>query len=342
MKIISNLRGGKAASGPKRRFFNLWCWCTTWAGVVGIASLVLLFTQRAPSFEIDGWTANAARFINLSAYIVAWLFALWPFLVLLCWGVRCWKDSWFNMKMFCWCCFARLLRLRLDRGWAVARPSRSNLNLPHTCSWSAAMLPDQRQRIPISNHCHASPMTFGNCTRELACHRPPNPHWPLLAPFVWNIHCVAKTHRLGHALRKTFHWTQPGKTWSILHVLGLWVAEFCGNSAAVLWHPVPHVIFVSKIPFFGLQCSQQASEVLRAISPLTATNLPVLAAWWIIGVATPIPEQKNVMADVCFMCVWRWQVRDIRELLFVATLEGFRLICACSETQGNIACCWVT
>ena len=30
-----------------------------------------------------------------------------------------------------------------------------------------------------------------------------------------------------------FLWTQSGKIWSVLHFLGLWVAEFCGNSAEV-------------------------------------------------------------------------------------------------------------
>ena len=43
---------------------------------------------------------------------------------------------------------------------------------------------------------------------------------------------------------------QSGNIWSVLHVWGLWVAEFCGNSAAI---PRRTSVFVSKSPFFGLK-----------------------------------------------------------------------------------------
>ena len=52
---------------------------------------------------------------------------------------------------------------------------------------------------------------------------------------------------IGHIVRKRF---SLDTTWQMLVnfvCLGLWVAEFCGNSAAALCHPVPHVIFASKI-----------------------------------------------------------------------------------------------
>ena len=108
----------------------------------------------------------------------------------------------------------------------------SNLNHPHTLqrSWSTALLvPAPPQRFPISNHCHTSPISFGNCAGNLVCHRSENPPWPLLAPLFLE---RQKLKNFGQILKKCFFWTQSGKIWSVLHFWGLWVAEFCGNSAA--------------------------------------------------------------------------------------------------------------
>ena len=97
-----------------------------------------------------------------------------------------------NMKMLCWFCFARLLHLRFDRGWASVRPSRKQSQPP---SYFAALLfnrivavavPAPPPRIPISNHSHILPISFGNYASNLVCHRSENPHWPLLAPLYWS------------------------------------------------------------------------------------------------------------------------------------------------------------
>ena len=126
-----------------------------------------------------------------------------------------------------------------------------------------------------------------------------------------------KFKTFGQSLKKGFCWTQSGKIWSVLHFWGLWVAEFCGNSAEA---SATRRLLSRKVHFWasknskksrfgrkpyvnisgflrqlrkicegqnpspnGPDCmfkrSQSASEVLQAFSPLTATNLLVLAVW---------------------------------------------------------------
>ena len=91
----------------------------------------------------------------------------------------------------------------------------STLNLPHACGATL-------RRWPLGI-AHASSLAIG-------------PQKPSLAIFG----AIALEHSLpgknsqiwAHFEETFFRWTQPGKIWLILH--GLWVGEFCGNSAAVL------------------------------------------------------------------------------------------------------------
>ena len=62
--------------------------------------------------------------------------------------------------------------------------------------------------------------------------------------------------------------------------------EYFGFSAAILRKILKGQNLSPNGPACIFQRSQRASEVLQALSPLTATNLFVLAAWWIFGVAT--------------------------------------------------------
>ena len=104
----------------------------------------------------------------------------------------------------------------------------SNLIHPHTLqrSWSTALLvPAPPQPFPMSNHCHISPICFGNCAGNLVCHRSEKPPWPLLAPLFG----TAKIQKFWADFEKYF-FGQAGKIWSDLHFFGVWVAEFCGNS----------------------------------------------------------------------------------------------------------------
>ena len=150
-------------------------------------------------------------------------------------------------KCFAGFCFARLLHLRLDRSWAIVHPSR---RLSQPPAYFAALLvnrivatavPAPPQRIPISDHCHISPICVGNCAGNLVCHRSENPLCPLLAPLFWN---SKNSQILDKFRRKGPFWTQSDKLWSVWHVLA--AAAFSGNSAAFggnLRRPVPHVFF---------------------------------------------------------------------------------------------------
>ena len=107
---------------------------------------------------------------------------------------------------------------------------RSNLNHLHILqrSWSTALLaPALPQRFPISNHCHTSPISFGNCAGNLVCHRSEKPPWPLLAPLFLeqqkfkNFGQILKNASFGHA-----------KFGQFCIFWGPNSSEFRGNSAA--------------------------------------------------------------------------------------------------------------
>ena len=58
--------------GPKEAFVEPMVLAHTWAGVVWHCESRALVHAAYSLFEKDGWAANAARFINMIAYIAAW------------------------------------------------------------------------------------------------------------------------------------------------------------------------------------------------------------------------------------------------------------------------------
>ena len=194
---------------------------------------------------------------------------------------------------------------------------RSNLNHPHTLqrSWSTSLLaPAPPQRLPISHRCHTSPILFGNCAGNLMCHRSSKPPWPLLAPLFWN----GKNSKLSGKVFQGLFWTQTGKfgQFCIFGGCGLpssvailrrpvphigfcleksifWASkhskkagfgrkpyvntsgflrQFRGKFSKVKIHlPMVCIALLSVLKMHPRSC--------RPFSPLTATNLLVLAVW---------------------------------------------------------------
>ena len=104
-------------------------------------------------------------------------------------------------------------------------------------SWSAALLvPAPPQRFPISNHCHISPISFGNCAGNLVYHRSEkNP----LATFGATFLERQKLKNFGQILKNASFGHNQAKFGQFCILGG------CGlpNSAAILRRPVPHVGF---------------------------------------------------------------------------------------------------
>ena len=164
-----------------------------------------------------------------------------------------------NVLLVLFCKVASCLVL----GWIAAGQlcifRGSNLNHPHTLqhSWSPALLvPAPPQQFPISNHCHISPISFGNCAGNLVCHRSEKPPWPLF--FLER----QKFRNFGQILKNCFCLTQSGKFRSVLHFWGVGCrilrqfcgAAFCGNSAEA---GATRRFLCRKSPFFGLKKTQK-------------------------------------------------------------------------------------
>ena len=137
------------------------------------------------------------------------------------------------MRHVFWFCFARFLHLRLDRSWAIVHPSRKQSQPPPyfaaflvNCMVTIAV-PVLPRWFPISNHCQVSPISFGNCAGNLVCHWSKKP----LATFGATSLERQNFQKIWQIV-KSASFGQSGKIWSVLHFLGLWVVEFCGNSAA--------------------------------------------------------------------------------------------------------------
>ena len=155
------------------------------------------------------------------------------------------------MRIFGGFCFARLLRLRFAVGQLCILRG-SNLNHPHTLqrSWSTALLvPAPPQRFPISNHCHISPI-LGIAQATSFAIGLKNPPWPLLALLLLE---RQKLKNFEQILKKCF-FGQSGNILSVLDFLGLWVAEFCGNSAEA---GAPRRLLSRKAHFLALKTQKR-------------------------------------------------------------------------------------
>ena len=132
--------------------------------------------------------------------------------------------------MFCWFCFARLLRLSLDRSWAIVHPSRKQSQPP---AYFAALLVNRivgASAAPTVSHLKPLPH-FTDFLWELRRQpRLPSVRKTPLATFGATFLERQKFKNFGQILKKCFFWTQSGKIWSVLHFLG------CGlpNSVAIL------------------------------------------------------------------------------------------------------------
>ena len=134
----------------------------------------------------------------------------------------------------------------MDRGWAIVRPSRDQFQPPPLFAALlvncivATIASSAARRFPILNHCHISPISFGNCTGNLVCHRSEKKN---LGHLWHRFFGTAKITNCGQIL-KCFFWIQSGKIWPV--------------SVAILRRPVPHVVFfVSKGLCFGLKRPQR-------------------------------------------------------------------------------------
>ena len=138
--------------------------------------------------------------------------------------------------MLCWFRSARLLHLRFDRCWAIVCPSRKQSQPP------AALLLNYLVAIAVPADSHLKPLPYftvffgggGGVLGGGELRRQPCLLWVRRAPLAilvllsWN---GEDSHIFVQILNTCFIWTQSGKVWSVLHVLGLWVVKFCGNSA---------------------------------------------------------------------------------------------------------------
>ena len=175
--------------------------------------------------------------------------------------------------MFCWFCFARLLRLSLDRSWAIVHPSREAISTTRIlcCALGQPHCWCQRRPSGFQSQTIATLHRFPlGITRATSFARSEKPLWPLLAPLFLE---RQKFKNFGQILKKCPFWTQSGKIWSVLHFLGCGLpnsaailrhsAAFCGNSAAILRRPVPHVGFGLEKSIFWPRKSQKKADFGR-------------------------------------------------------------------------------
>ena len=221
--------------------------------------------------------------------------------------------------MFCWFCFARLLRLSLDRSWAIVHPSRKQSQPP---AYFAALLVNRivgASAAPAVSHLKPLPH-FTDFLWELRRQpRLPSVRKTPLATFgatffgtaklknfgqilknasfghnqakfgqfciFWGPNsaailrqfCGGRCPHVGFCLEKSIFW--PRKTQKKNRFWQKTLREYFGFSAAILRKILKGQNPSPNGPDCIFQRSQRASEVLQALSPLTATNLLVLAAW---------------------------------------------------------------
>ena len=126
----------------------------------------------------------------------------------------------------------------------------NSLNLPHICGASGQL--QSCQTSARWDHCHASPMILGNCARKLTRHRPPKTH---ISHF-WHHFNFACFGAVGCRV--------------------LWQTSVF--FAAVLIKLSKRRIHLPVVRMAYSSVLKKASGVLQATSPLTTTNLLVLAA----------------------------------------------------------------
>ena len=153
--------------------------------------------------------------------------------------------------MFCWFCFARLLYLRLDRGWAIVHPSRKQVQPP---PYFAALLVNrmvtQIQRRPSGSHLKPLPrfpdfslifpLGIAQATSFAIGQKNPGHFW---------LHCfrTAKNPKFLANFEKCLFWTQSGAVGCRI------LRQFCGILRQLRGGWCHRSFFVLKSPCFGLK-----------------------------------------------------------------------------------------
>ena len=158
--------------------------------------------------------------------------------------------------MFCWFCFARLLRLSLDRSWAIVHPSRKQSQPP---AYFAALLVNRivgASATPTVSHLKPLPHFTDFLWESRRQPRLPSVRKTPLATFGATFLERQKLKNFGQILKKMLPLDNQAKFGQFCIFLGCGLpnsAAMLRRSAAILRRPVPHVGFVSKNPFFGLE-----------------------------------------------------------------------------------------